>query len=122
MTESDKVGKMTRREALQTAAGAGIALLMAGRASAAAESWVPVGKADLFVSGKPQRVTVPHGGVLLVTRTDTATLTAVSAKCTHRGCEVGWSAEATQLQCPCHGAPARIHCFNFSFCSGLSSL
>ncbi len=106
MTENDSVSKMTmtRREALQTAAGAGIALLLAGRAQAAAEQWVPVGKTDLFLPGKPQRVTVPHGGVLLVTRTDAATLSAVSAKCTHRGCEVGWSAEASQLQCPCHGA------------------
>jgi len=95
---------ITRRDALKTAAGLGLALVLAGRADAAAGKWTPVGKSELFVIGKPQRVTVEHGGVLYVTRTDAKTLVAVSAKCTHRGCEVGWSAEASQLQCPCHGA------------------
>ena len=61
-------------------------------------------KLRLFTIGKPQRVTVSNGGVLYVTRTDAKTLTAASAKCTHRGCEVGWNADASQLQCPCHGA------------------
>ena len=95
---------LTRRGLLKTAAGAGLALVLVGRAEAAADQWTAVGKSALFVVGKPQRVTVPHGGVLYVTRTDAKTLVAVSAKCTHRGCEVGWSAEASQLQCPCHGA------------------
>ena len=95
---------VTRRGLLQTAAGAALALVLTGRAEAAADQWIAVGKSEIFVIGKPQRVTVPHGGVLYVTRTDAKTLTAVSAKCTHRGCEVGWSAEASQLQCPCHGA------------------
>ncbi len=95
---------LTRRDVLKTAAGAGLALVLAGRAEAAADQWTAVGKSELFVTGKPQRVTVPHGGVLYVTRTDAKTLVAVTAKCTHRGCEVGWSADAKQLQCPCHGA------------------
>jgi Rieske Fe-S protein len=29
---------------------------------------------------------------------------AVTSKCTHRGCVVGWSAAATEWQCPCHGS------------------
>jgi len=95
---------VTRRDALKTAAGLGLALVLAGRADAAADKWTPVGKSELFVTGKPQRVAVEHGGVLYVTRTDAKTLVAVSAKCTHRGCEVGWSEGASQLQCPCHGA------------------
>ena len=102
--QADDQTPMTRRGLLKTAAGAGLALVLAGRAEAAADQWTPVGKSALFVIGKPLRVTVPHGGVLYVTRTDAKTLVAVSAKCTHRGCEVGWSAEASQLQCPCHGA------------------
>jgi Rieske Fe-S protein len=107
MTKSENVeetGAVTRRQALKTATGAGIALLLAGRASAAADQWTAVGKSEIFAIGKPQRVTVPHGGVLYVTRTDAKTLTATSAKCTHRGCEVAWAADASQLQCPCHGA------------------
>ena len=95
---------VTRRDVLKTAAGAGMALLLAGRASADTDQWTAVGKSEIFAAGKPQRVTVPHGGVLYVTRTDAKTLTAVSAKCTHHGCEVGWAAADNQLQCPCHGA------------------
>ena len=95
---------LSRRDVLKTAAGAGLSLVLTSRAEASADEWTAVGKSELFVIGKPQRVTVPHGGVLFVTRTDARTLIAVSAKCTHRGCEVGWFAEASQLQCPCHGA------------------
>ena len=95
---------LTRRDALKTAAGLGLALAFASRADAAADKWTSLGKSELFVVGKPVRVAVEHGGVLYVTRTDAKTLVAVSAKCTHRGCEVGWSADASQLQCPCHGA------------------
>jgi Rieske Fe-S protein len=32
---------------------------------------------------------------------------AVTAKCTHRGCVVGWSASASEWQCPCHGSRFR---------------
>ncbi len=95
---------LTRRDLLKTAAVAGLALALTSPAEAAADQWTAVGKSELFVVGTPQRVTVPHGGVLYVTRTDAKTLIAVTAKCTHRGCEVGWFAEASQLQCPCHGA------------------
>ena len=100
----DAVPGITRRDALKIAAGAGVSLLMAGRSEAAADQWIAVGKSEAFAVGKPQRVAVKHSGVLYVTRTDAKTLTAVSAKCTHRGCEVGWAADAAQLQCPCHGA------------------
>ncbi|MGI4789298.1 MAG: ubiquinol-cytochrome c reductase iron-sulfur subunit [Janthinobacterium lividum] len=107
MTEDnnhEEVGTLTRREVLRTAAGAGLALLMAGQANAAADNWTAVGKIETFVKNKPQRVAVAGGGVLYVTRIDADTLKAVSAKCTHHGCEVSWTAEDVQLQCPCHGA------------------
>ncbi len=94
---------LTRREVLTTAA-AGLALALAGRADAAPDGWTAVGRSADFAPGTPKRVSVPHGGVLFVTRTDAKTLIAVSAKCTHRGCEVGWAEDAKQLQCPCHGA------------------
>lgn len=107
MAQEDKkleAGQVTRREALKTVAGVGLTLVMAGRVSAAAEQWTAVGKSETFIAGKPQRVTIKDGGVLYVTRTDAKTLTATSAKCTHRGCEVEWTADAHQFQCPCHGA------------------
>ena len=95
---------LTRRDVLKTAAGAGLVLLLTGRVAAAADQWVAVGKAETFIKDQTQRVTVGGGGVLYVTRIDAQTLEAVSGKCTHRGCELGWTAEAAQLQCPCHGA------------------
>ena len=102
--EGQDVGQVTRREALKTVAGAGLVLIMASRASAAPDQWAAVGKSEMFVAGKPQQVTLKNGGVLYITRTDAKTLTAASAKCTHRGCEVEWAADAGQFQCPCHGA------------------
>lgn len=102
--KGQEAGQVTRREALKTVAGAGLALVMAGRVSAATDQWVAVGKSETFVAGKPQRVTVKDGGVLYITRTDAKTLLATSAKCTHRGCQVEWTADASQFQCPCHGA------------------
>jgi nitrite reductase/ring-hydroxylating ferredoxin subunit len=100
----EETNTLSRRDVLKTAAGAGLALLLAGRVEAAADQWVAVGKTEMFVKNQPQRVTVPGGGVLYVTRTDAQTLRAVSAKCTHHGCELRWTAAAAQLQCPCHGA------------------
>ncbi len=97
-------GQVTRREALRAVAGVGLTLVMAGRVSAATDQWTAVGKSETFVAGKPQRVTVKDGGVLYITRTDAKTLSATSAKCTHRGCEVEWTADDSQFQCPCHGA------------------
>ena len=102
--DGQESGQVTRREALKAVAGASLALVMAGRVSAATDQWTAVGKSETFVTGKPQRVTLKNGGVLYITRTDAKTLSAASAKCTHRGCEVEWTTDAGQFQCPCHGA------------------
>ena len=111
---------MTRRQvlthAVKRAAGAGLLLLlpMASEAVHAdtahsptppdTTSWPVIGKAAQFVKGQPQRTVLANGGVLYVTRLTPTTLSAVSAKCTHRGCEIGWHADVNQLVCPCHGA------------------
>ena len=29
---------------------------------------------------------------------------AITARCTHRGCVVGWNAAVTEWHCPCHGS------------------
>ncbi len=99
---------LTRREVLRTAAGAGLVLLLPMFAEAApggADPWTNVGTAKQFPAWKPQRFALPNnGGALYITRTGAKTFTAVSAKCTHQGCEVAWKATDKQLVCPCHGA------------------
>ena len=112
-------GALTRRQMLTTAArtaGAGLLLLLPmARESALADTaspakapdtstWTSLGKAAQFVKGQPQRTALPNGDVLYVTRLTADTFNVVSAKCTHRGCEVGYNKAAGQFVCPCHGA------------------
>jgi len=44
------------------------------------------------------------GRKVAVYRTDDGDLVAVSAKCTHMGCTVGWNAADKSWDCPCHGS------------------
>ena len=37
------------------------------------------------------------------------TVHALSATCTHLGCQVRWDAEATRFRCPCHGGVFDAH-------------
>ncbi len=106
-TKRAEAESLTRRQILKTAAGAGLVLLLPispGRADDAPAQWTAIGKANDFVKDQPKRVALANGDILFVTRQDADTLIAVSAKCTHRGCEIGWLADKTQFQCPCHGA------------------
>ena len=67
-------------------------------------TWTSLGKAESFALNQPKRTEMPNGDVLYVTRLTADTLAVVSAKCTHRGCEVGYNKDAGQFVCPCHGA------------------
>jgi nitrite reductase/ring-hydroxylating ferredoxin subunit len=98
---------VSRRDLLKTAAGAGAVMMipaLQGCVHADDSAWQAAGKAADFPKGTPQRIALKGGSVLYITRTDDATLTAVSAKCTHRGCELGWDKDQKELICPCHGA------------------
>lgn len=44
------------------------------------------------------------GRQLAVSRDDTGVLRAVSARCTHLGCIVGWNPADRAWECPCHGS------------------
>lgn len=117
---------MNRRRALTVFVNSAIALIGAGltsvlgafalRPSAKAEDgrWLRAGAlADL-----PPNVPVPK--VLAISRQDgwyreraratvflvwdgDKTVHALSATCTHLGCQVRWDAASTKFRCPCHG-------------------
>lgn len=121
-------GTLTRRQVLTTAArtaGVGLLLLLPmareaafadtahgglppdaahGAAPPDTSTWTVIGKAAQFVKGQPQRTALANGDVLYVTRLTADTFNVVSAKCTHRGCEVGYNKDTSQFVCPCHGA------------------
>jgi len=121
-TAEAEAGALTRRQvltvAVRTAAGAGAGLLLllpmareAARADTAhgavapdTSKWTAIGKAEQFVLNQPKRTELPNGDVLYVTRLSADTLAVVSARCTHRGCEVGYDKGAGRFICPCHGA------------------
>jgi Rieske Fe-S protein len=51
-------------------------------------------------SGLPMGASDP----IVVIRVDQATVSALDAKCTHRGCTVAWNPMKMELDCPCHGS------------------
>jgi len=107
VNDADSTASVSRRDLLKGAAAAGVALMIPmsqGCAKAADGTWENAGKAADFVKDTPQRVELKSGAVLFVTRTSDTELTSVSAKCTHRGCEVGFNKDNKDLECPCHGA------------------
>ncbi len=99
---------MTRRQALKAAAGTSLLVLLPMLAAhadpAVPDQWVAAGKSEDFVKKQPMLVTLKDGSVLWITRLTPTLVTAVSAKCTHKGCQVGWDKDNTQFLCPCHGA------------------
>jgi len=102
---------LTRREALK-AAGTGLLLLLpmfsavanANTDAPPTTEWTIAGKSAQFPLGQPQRTPLAGGDILYITRLTSKTLVAVSARCTHRGCEIGWDKPSSQFICPCHGA------------------
>jgi nitrite reductase/ring-hydroxylating ferredoxin subunit len=95
---------ISRRDVLKTAAlGVLVSVPLLQSGACADSAWTAAGKSSAFALGVPQLVTLPGGDALFITRNSKG-LTAVSAKCTHRGCELGWVAADSLLECPCHGA------------------
>lgn len=46
---------------------------------------------------------------VFLVRDEAGTVHALSATCTHLGCQVRWDAEATRFRCPCHGGVFDAH-------------
>lgn len=102
----DQEKHLTRRQALKTVAGTSLLALLPVLPALAddKEQWTAAGKSADFPVNAPRRTALPGGAVLFITRLTPTTLSAVSAKCTHKGCEVGWIKADSQFECPCHGA------------------
>jgi Rieske Fe-S protein len=45
-----------------------------------------------------------HPDILLLAPQPGGAWRAITAHCTHKGCEVGWNGGAGEWQCPCHGS------------------
>ena len=75
----------------------GIGRSTLGYAAGSSEKWVPAGKASDYTVGQAKLI---EDEKLYVLRNETG-FKAMSAKCTHFGCEVDRLADGTYL-CPCH--------------------
>jgi menaquinol-cytochrome c reductase iron-sulfur subunit len=83
--------------------------------SGSKDAWIPLGKLENFVVGKPTPASFTRStingwektansyGVFVLRKSDTETL-VLSNKCTHLGCHVNWNEEKQEYICPCHDA------------------
>ena len=134
MSEKLTDNVVSRRDVLKTAAaGAGVIMTIPMLASVARADepapapapppppaapakppvWKDAGAPDNYKKNTPVRLDL---GVVVVaiTRTDDKTLEAVSLHCTHRGCELGYDQQSTNLVCPCHGGTFKLDGTNVS--------
>jgi glycine/D-amino acid oxidase-like deaminating enzyme/nitrite reductase/ring-hydroxylating ferredoxin subunit len=68
--------------------------------------WVKGGEAESAAEIAPGQGAIVRDGAskLAVYRDDSGGLHAVSAKCTHLGCQVHWNSVERSWDCPCHGS------------------
>ena len=78
-------------------------------------AWIKLGPADDFVAADPQKATFRYvsqagyvrrersGFVWVLAGKDEQPPVALSAVCTHTGCNVAWKGGEGQFVCPCHG-------------------
>jgi len=69
-------------------------------------SYVIAGKVDDF---KPNSVTPYRSGRFYLSRLNDGGFVALSLKCTHLGCSVGWNKSEDKFICPCHSSAFEIN-------------
>lgn len=84
--------------------GAGIAFLWSNKEKTPERDrskLLAVGSVDDFA---PNSVTAFRPGRLFISRLEDGGFLALSLKCPHLGCSIGWEAEAAKFACPCHSS------------------
>jgi Rieske Fe-S protein len=97
--------RFTRRSFIKfVGAAAGVATLIPLRTVFAQDdkNWVSVGSLDDFTVGEPELVKKGVKKPVIIYRREDG-ISALSPKCTHRGCTVSVKKRDTYT-CPCHGA------------------
>ena len=69
-------------------------------------SYVVVGKVEDF---KPNSVTPFRSGRFYLSRLSNGGFLAMSLKCTHLGCSVGWNESENKFICPCHSSSFELN-------------
>ena len=69
-------------------------------------SYVIVGNVDDF---KPNSVTPFRSGRFYLSRLSDGGFLAMSLKCTHLGCSVGWNESENRFVCPCHSSSFELN-------------
>jgi len=64
--------------------------------------WMPIGPAGKVKQGDFSQADCGEDTVY-VTRLQDNSVLAMSAVCTHLGCDVSWDLKSMQFECPCHG-------------------
>jgi Rieske Fe-S protein len=98
----------TRRSFLLRLAvlGGAVATLPSVGCANTSASWIAIGPATKFKKRNFTAVQLPgaNGNTeIFVAQQDDNTYLALSGRCTHRGCLVGWNGQQKQFICPCHG-------------------
>ncbi len=70
------------------------------------DSYIIAGKVDDF---KPNSVTPFRSGKFYLSRLSDGGFLAMSLKCTHLGCSVGWNETENKFVCPCHASSFEIN-------------
>ena len=69
-------------------------------------SFIIVGNVDDF---KPNSVTPFRSGRFYLSRLSDGGFLAMSLKCTHLGCSVGWNESESRFVCPCHSSSFELN-------------